>query len=154
MTHLKNGDKAPDFKGVNQDGEEISLASFKGRKVILYFYPKDDTSGCTAEACNLNDNYQDWLAKGFDVVGVSPDSVASHSKFAGKYGLKFNLISDEDKKIVEDWGVWVEKSMYGRKYMGVARTTFVIDEQGVIVEIFEKVETKAHTQQIVKALNL
>ncbi|NCU32961.1 MAG: thioredoxin-dependent thiol peroxidase [Candidatus Moranbacteria bacterium] len=154
MTHLKIGDKAPDFKGVNQNGAEISLASFSGKKVILYFYPKDDTSGCTAEACNLNDNYQEWLAKGFDVVGVSPDSVASHLKFAGKYGLKFNLISDEEKKIVEDWGVWVEKSMYGRKYMGVARTTFVIDEQGVIIEIFEKVDTKTHTQQIFKALNL
>ncbi len=154
MTHLKKGDNAPDFKGVNQDGSMISLNSFSGKKLILFFYPKDDTSGCTAEACNLNDNYQHWLSKGFDVVGVSPDSVASHLKFAGKYGLKFNLISDEEKKILEAYGVWAEKSMYGRKYMGVVRTTFVIDGKGVIEEVLDKVETKTHTQQLFKALNL
>ncbi len=154
MTHLKKGDKAPEFEGVNQDGNAISLSSFAGKKLILYFYPKDDTSGCTAEACNLNDNYQHWIGKGYDVVGVSPDSVASHLKFAGKYGLKFNLIADEDKKILEAYGVWAEKSMYGRKYMGVVRTTFVINDRGVIVEVLDKVETKNHTQQLIKALNL
>lgn len=152
MTTLKKGDIAPVFKGTNQNGEEISSTSFSGKKVILYFYPKDSTPGCTAEACNLNDNYQMWLSKGYEVVGVSPDSVSSHKKFAEKYDLSFNLIADTEMQILNAYGVWGEKSMYGRKYMGVFRTTFVIDEKGVIVEIFEKVDTKNHTEQINKTL--
>ena len=152
MTTLKKGDIAPVFKGTNQNGEEISSTSFSGKKVILYFYPKDSTPGCTAEACNLNDNYQMWLSKGYEVVGVSPDSVSSHKKFAEKYNLSFNLIADTEMQILNAYGVWGEKSMYGRKYMGVFRTTFVIDEKGVIVEIFEKVDTKNHTEQINKKM--
>jgi len=152
MTTLKKGDIAPVFKGTNQNGEEISSTSFSGKKVILYFYPKDSTPGCTAETCNLNDNYQMWLSKGYEVVGVSPDSVSSHKKFAEKYNLGFNLIADTEMEILNAYGVWGEKSMYGRKYMGVFRTTFVIDEKGVIVEIFEKVDTKNHTEQINKTL--
>jgi len=152
MTTLKKGDIAPVFKGTNQNGEEISSTSFSGKKVILYFYPKDSTPGCTAETCNLNDNYQMWLSKGYEVVGVSPDSVSSHKKFAEKYNLGFNLIADTEMEILNAYGVWGEKSMYGRKYMGVFRTTFVIDEKGVIVEIFEKVDTKNHTEQINKTV--
>jgi thioredoxin-dependent peroxiredoxin len=154
MTTLKKGDKAPYFEGTNQHGEAISSNSFTGKKLILYFYPKDDTPGCTAESCNLNDNYGEWLSKGFEVVGVSPDSVKSHLKFANKYGLKFNLIADEEKKILEAFGAWGEKKMYGKPYMGVLRTTFVIDESGVIEEIFDKVDTKDHTTQISKTLNI
>jgi peroxiredoxin Q/BCP len=152
MTTLRIGDKAPDFAGFNQNGEKVSLDSFKGKKVILYFYPKDDTPGCTAESCNLNDNYQYWLSKGYEVVGVSPDSLASHKKFADKYSLGFNLISDPNADILKAYGVWGEKNMYGRKYWGVIRTTFVIDEEGVIEQIFDKVDTKNHTDQITKAL--
>ncbi len=152
MSTLKKGDIAPAFKGLNQHGEEISSTSFSGKKVILYFYPKDSTPGCTAEACNLNDNYQRWLSKGYEVVGVSPDSVSSHKKFAEKYNLGFNLIADTEMEILNAYGVWGEKSMYGRKYMGVFRTTFVIDEKGIIEEIFEKVDTKNHTEQISKTL--
>ncbi len=154
MTSLKVGDKAPTFEGVNQNGEKISLNDFAGKKLILYFYPKDNTPGCTAESCNLNENYDEWLEKGFEVVGVSPDSQKSHQNFISKFGLRFNLISDTEKEILEAYGAWGEKSMYGKKYMGVLRKTFVIDENGVIVEIFDKVKTKDHTNQIVKALNL
>lgn len=154
MTQLKVGDKAPSFKGLNQKGEEINLNDFSGKKLILYFYPKDNTPGCTAESCNLNDNYKSWLEKGFEVVGVSPDSVQSHLKFADKFNLKFNLIADTEKEILKAYGAWGEKSMYGRKYMGVLRTTFVIDEKGIIVEIFEKVKTKDHTNQIIEAINI
>jgi len=154
MTNLKVGDKAPDFEGVNQNGEKIGLKDFTGKKLILYFYPKDNTPGCTAESCNLNDNYDAWLEKGFDVVGVSPDNEKSHQKFIDKFGFKFNLIADTEKEILEAFGVWGEKSMYGRKYMGVFRTTFVINEEGVIEEIFEKVKTKDHTNQIIEALKL
>jgi thioredoxin-dependent peroxiredoxin len=152
MTTLKKGDIAPVFKGTNQHGEEISSTSLSGKKVILYFYPKDSTLGCTAEACNLNDNYQMWLSKGYEVVGVSPDGVSSHKKFADKFNLGFNLIADTKLEILKAYGVWGEKSMYGRKYMGVFRTTFVINEKGVIDEIFEKVDTKNHTEQISKTL--
>jgi peroxiredoxin Q/BCP len=154
MTTLSKGDKAPAFSGPNQNNELISLDLFKGKKLILYFYPKDNTPGCTAESCNLNDNYQAWLSKGFEVVGVSPDSVASHKKFADKFKFGFNLIADPEKKILQDYGVWGEKSMYGKKYMGVLRTTFVIDENGVIVDVFEKVDTKSHTEQIIKTLDI
>ncbi len=154
MVLLKKGDVAPDFKGINQNNEPISLADFKGKKLILYFYPKDDTPGCTAESCNLNDNYDAWIEKGYEVVGVSPDSVASHKKFADKFGLKFNLIADTEKDILQAYGVWGEKNMYGKKYMGVIRTTYVINEDGMIEDVFEKVQTKDHTNQIIKSLDL
>lgn len=152
MTPLKEGEKAPYFKGVNQDGKEISLDDFKGKKLILYFYPKDNTSGCTAEACNLNDNYGDLTSRGYEVVGVSPDAISSHLKFIAKYNLAFNLIADTEKKILETYGVWAEKSMYGRKYMGVLRTTFIISENGIIEKIITKVDTKNHALQILSGL--
>jgi len=154
MTTLSKGDKAPDFSGLNQNNELISLNLFKGKKLILYFYPKDNTPGCTAESCNLNDNYQAWLSKGYEVVGVSPDSVISHKKFADKFKFGFSIIADPETKILQAYGVWGEKSMYGRKYMGVMRTTFVIDGNGIIVDVFEKVDTKNHTEQIVKTLDI
>ena len=152
MIQLVEGIAAPGFSGINQNGETISLAGFKGKKLILYFYPKDDTPGCTAEACNLNDNYEYWISKGYEVVGISPDSEASHQKFVKKYGLKFNLIADTSKEILEAYGVWGEKMNYGKTYMGVIRTTFVIDANGIIEKIFKKVDTKEHTSQIVKDL--
>jgi thioredoxin-dependent peroxiredoxin len=152
MATLKIGDKAPDFKGLNQRGEEISFVNFNGKKVILYFYPKDSTPGCTAEACNLNDNYAMWQSKGYEVVGVSPDSVKSHEKFASKYGLNFNLIADTNLEILNAYGTWGEKKMYGKAYMGVLRTTFVIDENGIITGLFEKVDTKEHTNQILSTI--
>lgn len=154
MGLLEKGVKAPYFEGVNHAGEKISLNDFKGKKLILYFYPKDDTPGCTAEACDLNDNYDMWLAKGYHVVGVSPDNQSSHQKFAAKYGLKFNLVSDEDKAILEAYGAWGEKKNYGKTYMGVIRSTFVIDEEGRIEEVFAKVDTKNHSNQIIQKLNL
>lgn len=154
MVTLSKGDKAPDFSGLNQNGEVVSLSGFKGKKLILYFYPKDNTPGCTAESCNLNDNYQMWLSKGYEVVGVSPDNVASHKKFAEKFKFGFNLIADTDTTILQAYGVWGEKSMYGRSYMGVLRTTFVINENGIIEEIFGKVDTKNHSDQIIKALEI
>lgn len=154
MATLIKGDKAPQFAALNQSGELISMDKFKGKKLILYFYPKDNTPGCTAESCNLNDNYQLWLSKGYEVVGVSPDSVASHKKFADKFQFGFNLIADTEKEILQAYGVWAEKSMYGKKYMGVLRTTFVINEDGIIEEIFDKVDTKNHTDQLTKALEI
>jgi peroxiredoxin Q/BCP len=154
MTTLKAGEKAPDFSGINQDRNEIKLSDFAGKKLILYFYPKDNTPVCTAESCNLNDNYNNWLEKGFEVVGVSPDSVESHQKFRDKFGLRFDLIADTEKEILQAYGAWGEKSMYGKKYMGVLRTTFIIDENGIIQEVFEKVKTKDHTNQILESINL
>ncbi len=154
MATLSKGDKAPQFSGPNQSGELISLDKFKGKKLILYFYPKDNTPGCTAESCDLNDNYQSWLSKGYEVVGVSPDSVASHKKFADKFQFGFNLIADTEKEILQAYGVWAEKSMYGKKYMGVLRTTFVISDEGIIEEILDKVDTKNHTVQLTKALDI
>lgn len=154
MVQLVEGISAPDFSGINQNGETISLASFKGKKLILYFYPKDDTPGCTAEACNLNDNYEFWISKGYEVVGISPDGEASHAKFVKKYGLKFNLIADTSKEILQAYGVWGEKVNYGKTYMGVIRTTFVINAEGIIEKIFKKVDTKEHTNQIVSDLQI
>ena len=154
MTKLKVGDKAPYFEGVNQSGKKVSLNDFAGKKLILYFYPKDDTPGCTAESCNLNDNYDAWLEKGFDVVGVSPDSEKSHQKFVKKFGFRFNLIADTEKEILQTYDVWGVKKMYGKEYMGVLRTTFVINEAGVIEQVFEKVDTGDHTNQIIDTLNL
>lgn len=148
MTTIEIGAKAPAIAAKNQNGELITLEQFIGKKVILYFYPKDNTPGCTTEACNLRDNYQSLLDKGFEVIGVSIDSEQSHQKFIAKYELPFNLLADTDQKIVNDYGVWVEKNMYGKKYMGTARTTFVIDEQGNIAHIIKKVDNKNASQQI------
>ncbi len=152
MTNLKPGDKAPYFEGVDQNGNKITLDDFKGKKLILYFYPKDNTPGCTAEACDLRDNYNLWIEKGYAVVGVSPDSVKSHQKFAEKYNLPFPLISDTEKEILNAYQVWGLKKNYGREYEGVFRTTFVIDENGIIKEVFKKVKTKEHTKQILEKL--
>jgi peroxiredoxin Q/BCP len=147
---LKIGDKAPDFKVNNQDGQPITLAALKGKKVVLYFYPKDATPGCTAEACNLRDNYKSLLKAGYEVLGISTDDEKSHKKFIAKEKLPFSLLADVDKTVHEQYGTWIEKSMYGRKYMGTARVTFVINEKGVIEEIIEKVDTKNHSSQILK----
>jgi peroxiredoxin Q/BCP len=147
---LSIGDQAPAFEGKDQNGQSVSLAQFQGKKVVLYFYPKDDTPGCTAEACNFRDNYTDLQNKGHEVIGVSTDDEKSHLKFKNKYNLPFTLVADPDQSIVNKYGVWVEKSMYGKKYMGTARTTFVIDEQGKIAEIIEKVDTKNPTAQVLK----
>lgn len=150
QTQLKIGDKAPDFSGKDQDGKTISLNDYKGKKVILYFYPKDDTPGCTAQACNLRDN-KDMLAKeGYEVLGVSSDDEASHRNFREKYSLTFPLIADTDKSINQKYGVWVEKERDGKKFYGTARTTFIIDEKGMIANIIDKVETKDHASQILK----
>lgn len=146
---LEIGQKAPDFEVNDQDGNPVKLSDFKGQKVILYFYPKDNTPGCTAQSCNLRDNYTDLQKDGYVVLGVSTDSEKSHQKFIEKQSLPFSLLADVDKKIHEAYGTWVEKSMYGRKYMGTARNTFIIDENGVISNIIEKVKTKDHTAQIV-----
>jgi len=148
MAQPKINDKAPEFKGVTQTGETISLSDFKGKKLILYFYPKDNTSGCTAEAQNLAENYDKLKASGYEVVGVSPDSVKSHQKFSEKYQLPFPLIADTEKEILKAYDVWGEKKMYGRTYMGVKRTTFIINEDGKIEKIIDKVKTKDHTNQI------
>ena len=153
-TQLKEGDKAPNFKGLDQNGKEIGLSDFKGKKLVLYFYPKDDTPGCTKEACNLRDNHSLLMSKGFAVVGVSPDSTASHQKFIGKYELPFSLVADTEKTLLKSYGAWGEKNMYGKITEGVLRSTFVIDENGVIVKIFKKVQTDAHSEQILKALGI
>lgn len=145
---LKAGDQAPDFVSKDQEGNEIKLSDYKGKKVVLYFYPKDDTPGCTAEACNLRDNYELMQSKGYVVLGVSGDDEAKHKKFIAKYDLPFSLIADVDKSVHEKYGTWGEKSMYGKKYMGTLRTTFVIDEEGKIEEVIEKVKTKDHANQI------
>ena len=151
---LQIGHKARSFKGINQNGETVSLSDFKGKKVILYFYPKDNTPGCTAEACSLNDKTAYFLEKGVVVIGVSADSVQSHVKFADKFGLTFNLISDTEKEILQAYEVWGEKKNYGKSYMGIIRTTYVISEEGVIEAVFPKVDTKTHAEQIIKALGL
>ncbi len=151
---LKVGDKAPVFKGLNQDEKEISLSDFAGQKVILYFYPKDNTPGCTAESCNLSENYDDLTSKGFEVIGVSPDGIASHQRFIAKHNLRFNLIADTEKEILQQYDAWGLKKLYGKEYMGVLRKTFIIDENGEIVKIFEKVKTKDHTNQILSELGL
>ena len=147
---LKTGDKAPEFEGVDQNGKTIKLSDYRGKKVVLYFYPKDNTPGCTAQACNLRDNYEVLQKQGYEVIGVSTDGVESHQKFINKQELPFTLLADEDKSIHEQFDVWKEKSMYGRKYMGTVRTTFVIDENGIITEIISKVKTNDHTKQILK----
>ncbi|MGZ3777176.1 MAG: thioredoxin-dependent thiol peroxidase [Mucilaginibacter sp.] len=152
MTELKEGDKAPAFKAKDQDGNTISLADFKGKNLVLYFYPQDDTPTCTKEACNYRDNYQSLLSKGFAVVGVSFDTEKSHKKFVKKYDLPFPLVSDPDKKIIEDYGVWGEKTLFGRNYMGTLRTTFIIDKKGVITHIIRKVDSGNASQQVLDLL--
>lgn len=148
MNKLKEGDKAPNFSAKDQNGKLISLSDFSGKKLILFFYPKDNTPGCTAEACNFRDNYESLVADGFEVVGVSVDGESSHQRFATKYNLPFTLLVDEDKKIVDAYQVWIEKSMFGRKYMGTARKTFIINEHGIIQHIIDKVKTKEASQQV------
>ena len=142
------GQKAPGFETINQDGTTVKLSDYLGKKVVLYFYPKDNTPTCTTQACNLRDNYQSLMAKGYTVLGVSIDNAKSHLKFKTKFELPFDLLDDSSQKMVNDYGVWVEKMMYGKKYMGTARTTFIINENGIISDIIEKVESKRHSEQI------
>lgn len=146
------GDKAPDFLGTNEKGEKIYLSNYKGKKVVLYFYPKDMTSGCTVQACNLRDNYAELRGAGYEVIGVSINDAESHRKFIEKNGLPFTLIADTEHRLTENFGVWGEKSMYGRKYMGTFRTTFIINENGIIERIIspKEIKTKDHAAQILK----
>jgi thioredoxin-dependent peroxiredoxin len=149
MSKLKSGDAAPTFEGVDQDGNKIKLEDFKGQKLVIYFYPKDSTPGCTAQACNLRDNYEVLLSKGYKVIGVSADDEKSHRKFIDKYKLPFPLIADTNKEVINSFGVWGPKKFMGKTYDGIIRTTFVIDEQGTIQDVIEKVETGDHTRQII-----
>ncbi len=154
MKILKEGDIAPNFNGTDQNGKSLSLDDYKGKKIVLYFYPKDNTPGCTNEACDLRDNYNDLINKGFEVIGVSPDSESSHQKFIGKYNLPFKLVSDTEKKILNLYNAWGEKKMYGKTYDGVLRKTFIINENQKIEKIIEKVKTKDHTNQIYQELKI
>ena len=147
---IKIGDKMPDFEVVDQDGKTVRSQDLLGKKTIIYFYPKDNTSDCTAEACNLRDNYEAMAAKGYNVIGVSKDSAVSHKKFAEKYQLPFTLLADTSTEMIQAFGAWGEKSLYGRKYMGTLRETFIFDENGILVEIIDKVDTKNHAAQILK----
>jgi len=148
MNKLKAGDKAPAINATDQDGNKITLDSLRGRKVVLYFYPKDDTPGCTAEACSMRDNYRQLLDQNYSVIGVSPDNQKSHQKFAEKHELPFPLLVDTEKKVIMDYGVWGPKKFMGREYEGVIRTTFIINEKGIIEEIISKVDTKNHAYQV------
>ncbi len=148
MFQLKEGDAAPDFAASNEKGETVRLSDYKGKKLVLYFYPKDDTPGCTAESCNLRDSYGSFQSKGYEILGVSPDSVKKHVKFQDKYSLPFNLLADEDHAVASAYGVWGPKKFMGRAYDGIHRTTFVIDETGQIERIIAKVDTENHTAQI------
>lgn len=150
MTHLKAGDQAPAIQAVDQNGNAISLEQFSGKKVVLYFYPKDNTPGCTAQACNLSDNYSALQNAGYQVIGVSADTESAHKKFIEKYSLPFPLIPDTDKKVIQDYGVWGPKKFMGKEFDGIHRTTFIINEQGIIEEVITKVKTKEHTDQILK----
>lgn len=151
MITLKEGDKAYAFSGLDQDGKKISLSEYKGQKVILFFYPEDDTPTCTVQACNLRDNYALLKKNGFAVIGISPDEVKKHKKFEAKYQLPFTLIADPDHTIIDNYGVWGEKQLYGRKYMGLHRTTFVLDEKGIVRKIFLRPRNKQHAEEIIKA---
>jgi thioredoxin-dependent peroxiredoxin len=148
MNTLKQGDAAPNFSGVDQDGQAVSLSDYSGKKLVLYFYPKDDTPGCTAEACSLRDNYDKLKSAGYEVLGVSTDPVKSHKKFVDKYSLPFRLLSDTEKTVSEVFGVYGLKKFMGKEYMGINRTTFLIDEKGIITEVIAKVDTKKHAEQI------
>ncbi|GGG45711.1 thioredoxin-dependent thiol peroxidase [Bizionia arctica] len=150
MTNLKPGDKAPDFKANDQDGNSISLGNFKGKKLVLFFYPKASTPGCTAEACNLSDNYTKFQKAGYEILGVSADSEKRQTNFKNKYKFPYPLLADEDKKVIEAYGVWGPKKFMGKEYDGIHRTTFIIDEKGIIEEVISKVKTKEHTDQILK----
>jgi peroxiredoxin Q/BCP len=150
MIQVSEGMKAPAFKGKDQNGNTVSLADFKGKKVVLYFYPEDDTPTCTVEACNLRDNYAVLKKEGFEVLGVSPDDSKRHKKFEQKFSLPFTLIADPEHKIIDTYGVWGEKQLYGRKYMGLHRTTFLIDEKGIVRKVFLKPKSKQHAEDIVK----
>ncbi len=152
MAVLKEGDRAPAIDAVDQEGRRITLEDYKGRKVVLYFYPKDNTPGCTAEACDLRDHYSQFTRQGFEVIGVSADSEKSHRKFIEKFKLPFRLISDVDKKVLQDYGAWGEKKLYGRSFPGVLRKTFIISGDGIIERIIEKVDTKGHSTQIFEEL--
>jgi peroxiredoxin Q/BCP len=154
MTELSAGMQAPAINSKDQDGNAISLDQFSGKTVVLYFYPKDDTPGCTAEACDFRDNHQDLIAKGIVVLGVSVDDEQSHKKFISKHSLPFPLLADTDHKIVNDYGVWVEKNMYGKKYMGVNRRTFIIDENGLVKDVIKKVDTKNASAQVLELLSV
>ena len=152
MVILKEGDKAPAFTGADQDGKKVSLADYKGKKIVLYFYPEDDTPTCTIQACNLRNNYGLLKKHGFEVIGVSPDDAAKHKKFEAKFNLPFRLIADTSHKILEKYGVWDQKQMFGHKYMGVLRTTFVIDEKGIIRKILLRPKSKAHAEEIIASM--
>jgi peroxiredoxin Q/BCP len=153
MAYLSEGKKAPDFKAKNQHGQDVSLSEFFGKKIILFFYPKDNTPGCTAEACNLRDNYSELVEKGFEVIGVSPDNEKSHVNFISKHTLPYTLIADTNKEILKKYGAWGLKKMYGKEYEGVLRTTYIIDEEGIILKVFDKVKTNDHTNQILAELD-
>ena len=150
MTNLKEGDKAPNFKVVNQNDQLLTLTDFKGKKLVLFFYPKDNTPGCTAESCNLRDNYTELKSMGFEILGVSADSVQSHQKFISKFDLPFDLLADTSKEIIQSYGVWGTKKFMGKEYEGIHRTTFIIDENGFIEKVIIKVKTKEHSQQIIE----
>lgn len=149
-THLQEGQKAPAFTGIDQDGNKFSLTDFKGQKVVLFFYPEDDTPTCTVQACNLRDNYNQLTKNGFKVIGISPDDVKSHQKFKEKFSLPFTLIADPEHKIIDKYGVWGPKKLYGREYMGLHRTTFVVNEKGIISKIFLRPRNKAHAEEILR----
>lgn len=151
MVTLQEGDKAPAFKGIDQNGNTVSLADFKGKKVVLYFYPEDDTPTCTVQACNLRDHYGLLKKEGFEVLGVSPDEAKKHKKFEAKYNLPFTLLADPEHRIIDKYGVWDEKQLYGRKYMGILRTTFVLDEKGIIRKIFLRPKNKQHAEEVITA---
>ena len=153
MIQLKEGMKAPGFEGIDQNGKTVRLSDFAGKKLVLYFYPQDDTTTCTIEACNLRDNYESFINKGYVVLGVSPDNEKSHQRFIKKFSLPFPLIADVSKKIVNDYGVWGEKKMFGRDYMGVLRTTFIINEKGIIDKIISIVKSAEHSKQIFDMYN-
>jgi peroxiredoxin Q/BCP len=148
MTHLQVGDKAPDFSGLDEQGNTLQLSDFSGKKLVVFFYPKASTPGCTAEACNLNDNYERFQAQGYEIIGVSADSAKRQSNFKAKYGFKYPLIADEDRSVINAFGVWGPKKFMGKEYDGIHRTTFVIDENGVLEDVITKVKTKEHTSQI------
>lgn len=153
MSKLKEGELAPAIEAVDQYGEKITLEEYRGKKVVLYFYPKDNTPGCTAESCDLRDNYSRFLEQGFEVIGVSADSEKSHQKFISKHELPFRLISDIDKKVLKDYGAWGEKKLYGKSYLGIRRKTFIINEDGYVEKIIDKVKTKEHSKQIFEELS-
>jgi len=153
MSELKEGDLAPAIRATDEKGELITLEEYRGKKVVLYFYPRDNTPGCTAEACDLRDNYSQFIEQGFEIIGVSADSEKSHSKFKTKFDLPFRLISDVDRKVLQDYGAWGEKKMYGKSFLGIIRKTYIINEDGYVEKIIEKVKTKEHSKQIFAELS-